>query len=469
MPTPRSVRNAHTGIIATIALTLVLALPAHAEKQYEITLDEAREVAVEALAEGDPGLAIQIARGLLQADPHDATAHFIIANAYAQSGRLKNGRKAAAQAYRDADQSIDKFRAADLAAKLAFAEKRYSVTQLWLRRAAVHAPTRQAEEQIGKDYRVLRQVNPLSLRFRSDLRPSSNVNNGSDTALNIIDGVPDGGSLSGSARALSGLKFSVDLGAAYRLRRNENSATSIAGRLYVERVALSSDAKAQAPNVTGSDFANTYGELALSHVFATGGPDGGGAAKLEFALGESWYAGERYYRFGRASADNSWSLGENARLKLGAWGERRYDTRFLSSDARILGFGAEYALGLNNGDIFSLTLALRDSQAKFINGTYSSASMRGEYTFREQIGPARVSLGMVLGYSHYDSFAASILIPPSQRTDKSAYGDISFAFDEYDYAGFVPTLRLRTGRRSSNFSRFDTREFTLTLGFGSKF
>ena len=42
-------------------------------------------------------------------------------------------------------------------------------------------------------------------------------------------------------------------------------------------------------------------------------------------------------------------------------------------------------------------------------------------------------------------------------------------FDQLDYAGFAPMLRLRAGRKSSNDSRYDIRELSVSLGIESKF
>ncbi len=443
----------------------------------QMNLDQARQLAVHSLKTGNPGLAIKVSRGLLQADRRDPMAYYILATAHSQLKQPRPGRKAAARAYRFADTGPARFQAAQLAARMAYAENRPTLAQIWLRRTAIHAPTKQEEQQVARDYRTLRARNPWSFRLRTDLRPSSNINNGADTALQIIDGVPVTGFLSGSAQALSGVIGSFDVATTYRLRANTTSATTLGGRLYMQRVSLSSSARAKAPTTQNSDFASTFAELSLRHSFAVGARDQGATAAIGLAIGESWFAGARTYRFGRLSGERSWRLGQgNTRLKLHGSAERRTMARYGTNNARILSLGADLSRGLKNGDRLSFSLALRDTDAGWAdttarraNGTFRSASLRTSYGFGKPIGPARLSAGVVLGYSDYDAYRSGIIWVPGGRQDKSVYGDLSLLFDDLDYAGFAPVLRIRGGRKFSNDSRFNTREFSVSLSIVSKF
>ena len=160
---------------------------------------------VHALKGERPALASQIAQGLLIADPHSAYAHYVLATAHADMGHGTDGRKSAARAYRYADNRVQKFQAAELAARLTFAEGHPTLTQLWLRRAVQNAPTPEIEEQLARDYARVRRENPFRFSITGGVKPSSNVNNGADTAQQVIDGLPFTGRLSGSAQALSGI------------------------------------------------------------------------------------------------------------------------------------------------------------------------------------------------------------------------------------------------------------------------
>ena len=85
------------------------------------------------------------------------------------------------------------------------------------------------------------------------------------------------------------------------------------------------------------------------------------------------------------------------------------------------------------------------------------------------MGQTRWSLGLTYGISDYESYQVGLFRVPGGREDASVYGDINVSFDNVGYAGFVPTLRLRAGQKSSNVNRFDTSEVSLSLGFESKF
>ena len=64
----RSAISRFREILSALAAALLLAAPAGADT-VRVGLDQARDMAVQALKAGDPGLAIALARGLLQANP----------------------------------------------------------------------------------------------------------------------------------------------------------------------------------------------------------------------------------------------------------------------------------------------------------------------------------------------------------------------------------------------------------------
>ena len=454
-----------------LALCLGVGQASTNEQTANLSLSEARGLAVYALNNEQPELALQVGRGLLQADARDPFAHYVMASAYAQMGRPADGRRAAARAYRFAEPGPDRLRAGQLAAQMSYQEERPTLAQYWLRRTAIHAKSEEELKLLARDYQALRRQNPWSFSLRTDIRPSSNVNNGSESAANIIDGRPDGGTRPPSARALSGVIGAVDFSTSYRLRVNERSATTLGARLYVSRVALSDSAKEKAPGVSGSQFRSTYAEVSIGHGFVVGDLKNRSTANINFALGESWYAGERNFQFARLSGERSWSLGEGRRLTLAGSGETRFNARFRSNDANVFSLGAIYRFELTNGDGVSLSAFVRDTSAETPNGTFSSATMRGTYRFDKPVGPARISASLGLGLSDYDAFLfttnATIGLRP--RRDETVFADVTLFFEDYDYAGFAPTLKLRAERTKSNFSAFTSREFSVALGIQSKF
>lgn len=451
-----------------LTAALCLTVQARADDAITLTLPQVRELAVLAVNDGNPALALRMARGLLKADPRDPLAHYVIATAHSQTKRYRAGRHAAARAFRFARTDGDRLRSGQLAARLAYLEGRPTTAQLWLRRTANYTTDAASDARLARDYQALRAQNPLSFSIRTGFRRTSNLNNGSSGIYNVIDGViaPD---YPFATQALSGTVGTLDTTARYRLGASRTRQTSVAGRLFVQRVSLSDSARAINPFARSSDYGSTYAELSLNHAFAVGPPEKRGSAAVDFALGESWYGGQRSFRLARLTGERSWRLGPDRQVQVSASGEKRFDARTSVNDARIVGLNLSYGAKGPGGDQFGLVLALRDTDAASANGTYRTASMRASYGRARGIGPVKLSAAMGLEYARYPRFRLSGQIGPTARSDHGYYGEISLFFHKIDYAGFAPSLRLRAGRRSSNFSQYTSEEVSLSVGIQSKF
>lgn len=433
----------------------------------KLTIEQGRKLALRALSNGDAQLALDVARGLWEADKKDPQTYSIIAAAYAQLGEHTAARQAAAQAYRLSDNKPLRLSAAQLAARAALAEERPTLTQIWLRRAALNSKSETDEKRIARDYRRVRAMNPWSFRLNGNLKPSSNVNNGADSALQIIEGVPVVGNLSGDAQALSGWVGTLDAAIDYRLHATDTSRTAIGARVYTRRVALSNGSKAQAANVSNSNFASTYTELSLKKTKIVG--DRKDRLTYGLTAGASWYAQNTSYYFARVNLGYKWAVSPRTSLSLNGSVEQRDVPGRADYDSSIYSISGSLTQRLERGDSLSLSLSLRDVKSDRTNAPYTSASLRAAYSFGKQLGPAKISTGLVLGYSDYDVYGIGVISVPGGRQDKSIYADVTIVFPKYDYAGFAPTVRVRAGGKTSNISRFETRELSVSLGIQSKF
>ena len=432
----------------------------------QLTLPQVRGLAVEAIRRGENKLAVQLADGLLKADPKSSFAYYTRATAQGQMGQTQAARRSAARAYRFANSALHRFEAAELAARLSYADERPTLTQLWLRRAVQNAPNEQVERQLGQDYGVVRSQNPLSFSLRGGLRPSSNVNNGANSAVQIIDGQPEVGTLSGSAQALSGVVATLDGQLRYRLRGTKRSRTEIGSRLYVRRVTLSSEARAMASDLTQGDLGSTFAEVNLRHDFAIG--TSGSAGNVTGAIGQFWNGHNKSYGFARLQAGRDWALTGGMRLSLGGLVERRLSNVRNTQDATSFALTGGLSTKRGNGDRLSLSLNLRHTDSETANFRYSSATLSATYALAERVGPAQISASIAAGYTDYPDY--SFFIPvPGGRQDKSLYANINFFFPDLDYAGFAPKVTVTAGRKFSNVSRFETEELSVSLGIQSKF
>ena len=453
------------------ALTFGLgAFGVEAEPTATLTLTEARQIAQAALLNGDAALTRQLALGLIHANPDDAHALLMLS---AAEGALENpaaARRAASKAYRASESKQQRLQAAKLASQFALAEERPTLSQVWLRRAATQSETPEEDKTLARAYGRVRATNPLAVNLAFSVRPSNNVNNGADSAVQAIDGVPVVGFLSRDAQALSGTILGADLQLRYRLRADNRSRTSLGGRLYVQRVLLSDEAE----NLENSDFDASYGEVSLEHAFAVGETPGN-SAKLRLTRGTYWSQDDTDYHLLRFDADRTWRINEKTFFTLGGSVAQYTRPGAETQDSDTYLVRARVSHTLDGGDVIGASLSYQEATSDSVNRRSETVSARLSYAFAKSWGPAQARASLSLSHADYPEYTSllntmgQIGVIPGGRQDTSAYADLSLFFADYDYAGFAPTVTFRAGRKSSNVSRFDTREFSVNFGFQSKF
>jgi hypothetical protein len=438
----------------------------------ELSLSDTRVIATRALKLGEFEVARQLAMGLLQADAQDPYAYGILTAAHARLQNPKLARAAARLSYKYSDDQENSFAAARNAGHLAFQQKRYTIAQIWLRRAAFHASTDQSEQVLARDFAKARAANPFRFNLRVSISPSDNVNNGTDTVDNLVNGIPQLGFIGAASRALSGTVGTADLRLQYNVRQDQTSRTQLNARIFTRQVALSSEARnllASDPFASGlenSDFSSSYADIGVLHNFSLG--KAGKTASVSGNVGRTWSGGERSYTFGRLGFNPSFRLNKQTRLTLRAGLEQRWYETNTSNDQTQTRLAANLQRKLKNGDRLSFGISLQDVSSAGRNIANQSGVANVNYAFGKQIGPLKVSAGLSVGYTRYSTFATTTPVAGG-RTDTSVYGDVTMVFNELDFAGFVPSMQVRTGQRRSNISRYSTEELSVSLGIQSKF
>lgn len=462
------------------------AAPQRADEQGEeagtpLTLPQARAIAVHALGRGDTQLVLRLAAGLLQANPDDAQAHVLIAAAQAKAGQYTAARKAAGRAYRVSDAPEARVLAAQMAARAALDENRPTLTQIWLRRAALNTDDAASQNRIARDYARVRAMNPLSVRVGTSIRPSDNINNGTDNTLETVDGVPTSAFVQGPSRALPGTIATLDIALRYRLRATETSQTALVSRLYIRRAAMNGEARALVtgpgtlpPYTRNSDFGSTVFELGLRHRFALGAR--GNSAMVGLVAGQSWSGGDRIYDTLRFELGRSVKLSDAARLTLSAAVEHRWSTISDVRDITQWTGSAAYTLKRPGGDVLGLSYTLTDTVTDYQRSRATGHSLRASYSFAKALGPAQVSVSATYANTAFPEFFFFELTPPFSvsrvdraRQDHAVYGDLTLFFKDYDYAGFAPSVRFRVGGRNSNYSLYENRETSVDFQIRSTF
>ncbi|WP_375691106.1 hypothetical protein [Pseudooceanicola sp. LIPI14-2-Ac024] len=436
------------------------------ETSVTLTVPQVRAAIAAAAQRGDGRIVRILARGLAESGKADGQTYFLWAAAEEREGDPSVALDAARQAYRLAGSDRQRFQAAQIASRAAFAAEQPTTAQLWLRRTYQHTDDDAARAAIAEDYRVLRAINPLSFQLTFGISPTSNVNNGADSRLNFIDGVPVVGILSPTAQALSGVELTGDLSLGYRLGelRRDRRITAI-GRLYTRQVRLSDEARALAPTAENGDFAYTVVQAGVRAQFAR---EGGQRHGLGLVGGQSWYGGPKYFRFGRVEGDWSTRVAPGTRAGIAGYFEgRRYDATGTSEDI------AQIALVLSHelpaGSQLRGRLALQNTDATGMTRDNHAASLGLEWRPAGPVGPVSLSFGVSASYADHPNYQVGFIAVPGGRQDKTVAAEVTVHFDRADYAGFIPTLDVGVRRTTSNVSRFDTREMTVGFGIRSAF
>lgn len=458
-------KRAAAGLTFGLAAGLAAAPVSAQTPTVSLTIEQSRQVAVQALASGQPQIAAQIAVGLLKRDRADAFAHFVMARAMQQMQEPQRGRRAAARAFRHAKTPVQKYEASQLAASLSYQQGAPGLAQIWLRRSWNHAPSEQARATLKKDYGILRQVNPWQVQGRLSVVPSDNVNGGSRDPFMYIEGVPFVGLLSGDARALPGTKIIGDFSVGYRLRQDKRSQTRVTGRVYANRVRLSDEARRIAPSAQNDDFAYSDVSVGLEHQ-VNGAP--GTQSMYTLSAARLWYAGRPFQdriSLGLTHTRPNIPVG---RLRLSGHVQRAAPTSG-APNLYQTELGAQWDYPLKNGDYFGVGLTGKMVSTRSDLHRERRLSSHLTYGFGQAIGPAKLSLTVGASLGRYPDYRLGSIIVPGGRDDQSLFASAKLTFDKFDYAGFAPTVTVHAQKNRSNVSRFSSDAISVSLGFVSRF
>ncbi|MEO0371944.1 MAG: hypothetical protein AAF231_10845 [Pseudomonadota bacterium] len=455
------------GLKALLALWLSLTSPLHAQDKADalhLGLDQARQVAMAALQSGQPRLAFALGDGLLEANPQDGHAHYIQARALAQLRDFDEGRKRAAKAYRFADTDTQHFESATLAAQLSIASNRMTHSQVWLRRASHFAPDEATRGEAIAAFRQARNRNPINVQLSFSVTPSDNVNNGSNSPLNIIEGVPVSGLLSQSAQAISGWTSTLNIQGSYRVRESATSETRIVARGLAYHVEFNDPVR----GLSASDLASQRLGLGVAHIWK---PGDRGFWRFNGDGGRVWYGGEPSYDFVTGSLQRVQRLSDRWRLSFGAAVEEQFDESRSVRDATVWSGNLGLTHLFDSGSTISVSALYRETVTDFSLRASNQWSGILRYTHGKQIGPAEISVSV--GHSSVDYYAYSLAILGTTvfrgREDSSWFGEVSATLTSASYMGFVPVVSVRTEQSRSNISRFDVDQTGVSVGIRSEF
>ncbi len=444
----------------------LLGTAAVAQTTVDVPIDEARVIATRALLAGETGLALQIARSLLQVNPDDRTALLVVAAGAPRVGQPAEGRQAGARAFRLSETDVQRYEAARLTALAAANEERYTLATFWLRRALTVVPNEEERARTIRDAAGVRRANPWSTNLSISIVPSNNVNGGTDDAeLEISGEVIPNTTLSADSLALSGVRGTLNFRTQYRFYSSPRDRAAVAFQYQGVRVKLQDEeVEDPRPGSTATiildpdDFASDLFDLSLIYDRAL--ENGTFGARINF--GSFDFGGEPYYDYRRLSFSRNLSLTEQTTLLLSAQREwQDYESNGIRDVIRTtLRSGLSYRR--ENGDRVTGFVGRTDSDGFSQNFTFEEWSLQGSYSWAEPIGP--ISLGVSGGIKTIDYPEYALFGPiDGGREDNSLFYGVDIGFPGIEYAGFSPGLAISGSIAESNISRF-TRD-TFSVGF----
>lgn len=456
-----------------LALTAPLALAQPVQTPVEVTTpvtlptSAMQQLGLQAITQGRPDIALQIADALIAADPGDTFGFYLKATALYRLGDMAGAQQAARQSYRYSHSPEQSYQAARLTALSAYHLERYGTAQWWLRRAAQYAPEEARRDRSIAEFNAVRARNPLSVSLSFAVVPSDNVNNGSSGSFNIIDGVPYVGSLSPDAQALSGWIGEASLDLQYRLAENAAGRTSLGLYLYGQSITLSAQAKRDLGDYPAPDLGAQRAEVSVRHVFAA--PDGVDSFTLGAVLGLQQEAGVEEQSYGRVHLGYARALNAASLINVAFSVEQREAVAFQPQGDRIQTLRGSYVTALPNADV--LTATLFGSQYQTAYAGQSSVTIGGDlgYDIARDFGPVNLSFAAGIYQGDFAGYTLATIEVPGGRQDLTSYIEMDMLFPRVEYSGFAPVLTLRRQVTSSNVSRFNSESTSISLGIQSTF
>lgn len=449
--------------LAVAVLAGVTAAPMQA-KPLQLGVDAMRQLAFQTMKAGFAKDALTMTDALLTANPQDATALIIRAQALRGLGRLDEARQAARKAWTVAETDQGRYGASMAMAQALSSDGRRTAAQIWLRRAAEYAPSDRAYEIAKRDFGYVRSRNPWTLDITGQAAPSSNVNNGSRRDYMTVNGLPFEFEIAPESQALSGFEFGLGVAASYRFApRAENRQTEARLGLSGQAVALSAAAKAAAPEATAADYSYLALEAGLSHQR---GLDAAGVNTLRLTgtLGHNWYGGDDLSNYLRLSLGVDHKLANGAALSFGLTADRtaRVDSPLQSSDRIAVSVGYGLAIGADK-----LTAQLE--AADTASGSAEARSREATLSLGWRKGAPVAGIGLSAGLELSQQVFADSGYAVGGREDVKLQANLSMTFEAIDYMGFSPVVNLQASRAQSNSALHDRENFGISIGIKSAF
>ncbi|MEB8386194.1 surface lipoprotein assembly modifier [Rhodobacteraceae bacterium KMM 6894] len=453
-----------TALVFALGLGMVC-IPAHPSRSEAASINLDRDQSIllgrELLADNKTDIALALARALIARDPQDPDALVLMAAALQQSGKHKEARKSARDAFTASTTEHQKYESAMLVGRSDFHGRAYMRSQYWLRRAAQAAPDPQARQAAERNFRYVKRVNPLRLRFSAGVKSSSNVNGGTSADTINLFGLPF--QINQGSRALSGTEYALDFDLRYRLAQTKKGETALTAEMESRTYSLSSDSRRKAPNARASDYSFQRMEVGLARRFTPG--SGKGVYEIAGAVGRIWYGGKTTSDYTSLSLSHGFQLFPATGARLSFSVDRQIRHNSAARAAYVYELEGQVAHEFSNKDrmIFLGSLKQTDADVSYIRNTALSADLI--YSMAKPVFGVRFSPTVGLEQRRYPDD----IYQNTSRRDLTKRLGIAASFDNVEYLGFSPTLHVEFSDTESNVSIHERQSLDVFLKINSRF
>lgn len=457
---------------AAIAVLICLSLgtpPVQAEDPVQLGPEALRQAAVLSLRAGQPDRALVFSDALLNRDMADRNAHLIRARALRDLGRPVEAKAAARSAWALSQTNEERFATAMIMAQALSSAGQRTRAQWWLRRAVQEAPNEALADRAIRDFKYVRARNPWLTRMSFSITPDSNINNGSSSRSSFLNyevseilfGAPVEYELGGTALALPGIEYALGVDTRYRFIETPRRAHDLVFSADVRHYTLTSEAKRIAPGAEGSDFA--FASYAVGYTTRGLNLKDRGEYTFKASLGQSWYGGSEYARFGRVAVGQGYFFGPRTRVNALISGEKQIgiatnDQTTARADvaiARVLPSGALMRL-IASGDMATSPVASEE---------FTGYGLRAQMLMAKPVLGAELVFEVGFRARDYDVSPHS----PAGRHDRRYGADLTLIFSQIDYYGFNPTMTVYGSVTESNIGLYDAERSGVNFGIQSAF
>ena len=452
--------------LLAMALVAVISTPTvtsaqDASNAVNVSPDQARAIARQALANGNLALAEGVATALLTRNPNDAEALLLRAVISRTKGDFETAYVSARSAYDASDNSDLKFDAAFLIASLEAKDENFTRAQIWLRRADNVASTEARRRAVENTYREVKRRNPLSVQLAFTVRPSDNINGGSTVEETGVFGLP--GSIDDPIAAL---EISGSAVLSYKLAESSKGLTQAYTSIFARRAILESGYEDIVPGTTSTEYdyaALTFGLEYRSRPF----PDIG-VTTLRVGYSAGYYRNEHFLSAADVAVTQQFRLSDERSVRAGVTlrDEHRFDSPISSTFNTVL--SVDYFPKSSDTLAWSVgtTLTNYNSQANTVNG--HRVELRTRLNFKQELLGARPDLSLSVAWRDLPDFDYFGTLD-NGRQDISASVRAGLTFTEISYFGFQPRAEVGWNRTNSEVDLWDTESLSLGVTAVSRF